>query len=104
MMMLGTEKSFGGFERSIMRIYNNDNINDVIEDFKALLKHFCSPVMIRSARIFYNPMCGIRGTFPLRLYMINDTEIWIDDILPKDCPKILKLAGFSEADYKIEKP
>lgn len=104
MMALRTEKGLDGTEHSVMRIYGNDNIDDVIGDFNALIEQFCSPVMIRSARIFYNPMHGIRETFPLKLFMLDGTEIWVDDILPKDCPKILKLAGFSEADYRIEKP
>lgn len=104
MMALSTGKNPDGTNHSIIRIYSNDSTNEVIEDFTALVEQFCPPVMIRSARIFYNPMHGIHGTFPLKLFMLDGTEIWVDNVLPKDCHKILKLAGFSRTDYRLEKP
>lgn len=103
MLSLQVEKSVKGAERPVIRIYGNNNIDEIVADFCVLLKHFCSQVMIRSARINYNPLKGRQGTFPLKLYTLNDAEIWIDDILPKECHQILNLAGFSESDYKLIK-
>lgn len=103
MIELKVEKKRNNTERVIVRIQHNDNLKDIVSDFEALLNHFCTPVMIRSAKVHYNPAVGLSEAFPLKLFLMNGTEIWIDNIHPKDCPKVLTLAGFSENDYQIGK-
>ncbi len=103
MIELKIEKKRDNTERVVVRIQRNDNLKDIISDFQALLKHFCTPVMIRTAKVHYNPAVGLTGAFPLKLFLLNGTEIWVDNIHPKDCPKVLALAGFRENDYELGK-